>query len=71
VGRDDDLRLADGLALQKPHEEILQLWVQVRLGLLDEQDAQRGILVLGRRERGEQDGHVEQVVIAQAVLLHL
>jgi hypothetical protein len=42
--------------------------MQVRLGLLDEEDAQRYLLGVGLAEVGEQDRHVEEVLIAQAAL---
>jgi hypothetical protein len=42
------------------------------LGLLDQQHTQRWLLVAGVvGDRGEKDGHVEQVVVAETVLVHV
>lgn len=67
----NDLRLTGGLGVQKAHEEVLELWVQMRFRLLDEEHPKRGRLLLRSGEGREQDRHVEQVVVAQTVLVHL
>ena len=72
VGGDDHLGGARGLALEEVHQQFLQLRMQVRLGLLDQQDAKRRLGVLrGIGDRRQQHRHVQQVVVAQAVLFHL
>jgi hypothetical protein len=61
------------LALDELHQQILKLGVQVGLGLLDQHHPQvRVLLLLGRVDnRGQEHGHVEEVVETEPVLIHL
>ncbi len=57
----------DGLQILEQHG--LELWVQMRLGLLDNQAAVGGVGILG--QLAQHDRHVDQIVEAQPVLLDL